>query len=83
MGTKSSTAMLYNVITIVFIALTLGCCLVTVMWVASPDSVPDALSPATAVPLPTRGQPFATFTSSPTVTNTATRVATWTPSPES
>ncbi len=67
---------IYNIISVVFLVLSLLICLVTVGWVSGAVPVPGGLSPATDVPTPTQ-RVFPTFTPSPT--NTPTLQPTWTP----
>lgn len=67
---------IYNIVSIVFLVLSLCICLTTVGMISGAVPVPGPLEPATDVPLPTLGTP-ASLT--PTNTFTVTPQPTWTP----
>lgn len=75
---------LYNIVSIMFVLLSVMVCLITIAWSTGTINVPSALAPSTDVPIPPT-VPRYTFT--PSLTPQATRTplptdaprATWTP----
>ncbi|NJL93354.1 MAG: hypothetical protein HC915_06290 [Anaerolineae bacterium] len=73
-----SNATLFNGIAVLFLALSLCVCGVTLAWITETVAVPDALAPSTPVEVPTM-RAEATFTPSPTIVASPTSIPTWTP----
>lgn len=71
---------IYNVVSVIFLILTLVICLLTVVWVSDTVAVPDFLAPSTDIPLPPT-RPNVTWTPSATVSVTPSPRATWTVEP--
>lgn len=47
---------IFNILTVIFVALSLCICLVSVLWISEAVSVPSAIAPQTPVPIPTRAR---------------------------